>query len=56
MPNPSLPEDFATNRMPRRRFLQLVQLSGLGTLLSGCSVGGLEAVIHQTWEPVNQTL
>lgn len=56
MSNSSLPEDFAPGRIPRRRFLQLAQFSGLGTLLSGCSVGGLEAVIHQAWEPVNQTL
>lgn len=41
--------------MTRRQFLHLAQLGGLGTLLSGCGPGGLEALIHDVWEPVNQT-
>jgi DMSO/TMAO reductase YedYZ molybdopterin-dependent catalytic subunit len=42
--------------LSRRRLLQLAQFGGLGALLYGCVPGGLEALIHKAWEPVNQTV
>lgn len=44
-----------SGRVTRRHLLQLAQFGGLSTLLSGCGPGGLEALIHDVWEPVNQT-
>lgn len=49
-----LPKNPLSQPCNRRQFLRLLQLGGLGTLLSGCGVNGLESVIHQVWEPVNR--
>lgn len=43
-------------RWKRRQLLWMAPVGGVGALLSGCDAGGLEAVIHQVWEPVNQTV
>jgi DMSO/TMAO reductase YedYZ molybdopterin-dependent catalytic subunit len=48
--------DQADSAVSRRRFLQITQIGGAGAVLAGCAPGGLEAVIHQAWQPVNQTV
>jgi DMSO/TMAO reductase YedYZ molybdopterin-dependent catalytic subunit len=57
-PEPQSPESQPStepdSQLSRRRLLQLAQFGGLGALLYGCAPGGLEAVIHQGWEPVNE--
>jgi DMSO/TMAO reductase YedYZ molybdopterin-dependent catalytic subunit len=44
----------ANPAISRRRLLQIAQIGGAGAVLAGCAPGGLEAVIHQAWQPVNQ--
>jgi DMSO/TMAO reductase YedYZ molybdopterin-dependent catalytic subunit len=53
-PEPQQPE--AAQALSRRRLLQIAQLGGVGALLYSCVPGGLEAVIHRAWEPVNQSV
>ncbi|MBW4552129.1 MAG: molybdopterin-dependent oxidoreductase [Aphanocapsa sp. GSE-SYN-MK-11-07L] len=50
------PSHQADSVVSRRRFLQVAQIGGAGAVLAGCAPGGLEAVIHQVWQPVNQTV
>lgn len=44
------------SRVPRRRFLQLSGLSGLGLGLGGCSSSLFEGVVGKTFEPLNQAV
>jgi DMSO/TMAO reductase YedYZ molybdopterin-dependent catalytic subunit len=59
LPEPELSEPKLSEPekpLSRRRLLQLAQLGGVGAFLYGCAPGGLEAVINQVWEPVNQSV
>jgi len=44
------------NRLPRRQFLQLSGLSGIGLLLGGCGSTLFAETVGETFEPLNQSV
>lgn len=54
MPDSPSEQPEAETILSRRRLLKIAQIGGAGAVLAGCAPGGLEAVVHQVWQPVNQ--